>query len=104
MAQAFKQNKLSDKHKQEEVVEQVLKKQKEAATKQRLAQLRNEQKEVLDNKSQPIRQYLLDNLVPILTDGLLDICKRQPGDPVDSLAEYMFKRSLDVPYPDPTTY
>ena len=42
MAQAFKQTKLSDKHKQEEVVEQVLKKQKEAATKQRLAQLRNE--------------------------------------------------------------
>lgn len=69
-----------------------------------MAQLRNEQKEVLDNKSQPIRQYLLDNLVPILTDGLLDICKRQPGDPVDSLAEYLFKRSLDVPYPDPTTY
>jgi adenylate kinase len=55
-----------------------LKKQKEAATKARMAQLRNEQKEVLDNKSQPIRQYLLDNLVPILTDGLLDICKRQP--------------------------
>ena len=42
--------------------------------------------------------------MPILTDGLLDICKRQPGDPVDSLAEYLFKRSLDVPYPDPTTY
>ena len=49
-----------------------------------MVQLRNEQKEVLDSKSQPIRQYLLDNLVPILTDGLLDICKRQPDDPVDS--------------------
>lgn len=88
----------------EEIVESILKRQKEAATKARMVQLRNEQKEVLDSKSQPIRQYLLDNLVPILTDGLLDICKRQPDDPVDSLAEYLFKRSLDVPYPDPTTY
>ncbi len=57
-------------------MESILKRQKEAATKARMAQLRNEQKEVLDNKSQPIRQYLLDNLVPILTDGLLDVCKR----------------------------
>ena len=88
----------------EEIVESILKRQKEAATKARMVQLRNEQKEVLDSKSQPIRQYLLDNLVPILTDGLLDMCKRQPDDPVDSLAEYLFKRSLDVPYPDPTTY
>jgi len=28
----------------------------------------------------------------------------QPEDPVDALAEYLFKRSLDVPYPDPTSY
>ena len=90
--------------KQEEIVETILKKQKEAATKARMDQLRDEQKEVLDSKSQPIRQYLIDNLVPILTDGLMEICKRQPGDPVDSLAEYLFKRSLDVPYPDPTSY
>lgn len=104
MGQMHKENRMVERNKQEEVVEQVLKKQKEAATKQRMAQLRNEQKEVLENKSQPIRSYLIDNLVPILTDGLLDICKRQPTDPVDSLAEYLFKRSLDVPYPDPTTY
>lgn len=89
---------------QEEIVEMILKKQKELATKARMDQLRNEQKEVLDAKSQPIRTYLLDNLVPILTDGLLDVCKRQPADCVDSLAEYLFKRSLDVPYPDPTAY
>lgn len=90
--------------KQEELVEIALKKQKEAAIKERREQLRDEQKEVLDAKSQPIRQYLLDNLVPILTDGLLDVCKRQPSDPVDSLAEYLFKRSLDVPFPDPCSY
>ena len=46
----------------------------------------------------------MDNLVPILTEGLVDICREQPKDPIDSLAEYLFKRSLDVPYPDPCSY
>jgi len=46
----------------------------------------------------------MDNLVPILTDGLIDVCKNQPVDVCDFLAEYLFKRSLDVPFPDPTTY
>jgi len=46
----------------------------------------------------------MDNLVPYLTEGLIEICKLQPDDPVDSLAEYLFKRSLEVPNPDPTTY
>ncbi len=46
----------------------------------------------------------MDNLVPLLTDGLIEICRKTPEDPVDYLAEYLFKRSLDVPYPDPSSY
>ena len=88
----------------EEIVEREVRKQKEAYTKQRLEQIKEYERDVLDQKSQPIRQYLMDNLVPILTEGLLEVCKRTPEDPVDYLAEYMFRRSLDVPYPDPTSY
>ena len=46
----------------------------------------------------------MDNLIPILSEGLIDVCKKAPEDPVDHLAAYLFKRSLDVPYPDPTTF
>lgn len=88
----------------EEIVEKELRKQKEAYTMQRLQQIKEYERDILDAKSQPIRQYLMDNLVPILTDGLHEICKRSPADPVDFLAEYLFRRSLDVPYPDPTSY
>ncbi len=88
----------------EEGLEKELKKQKESYTKHRLEQIKEYERETLDVKSQPIRQYLLDNLVPILTEGLIEVCKKTPDDPVDHLAEYLFKRSLDVPYPDPTTY
>ena len=62
------------------------------------------QKDIIDTNSQAIRQYLQDNLVIFLADGLHTICTKQPDDPVDSLAEYLFKRSLDVKYPDPTEY
>jgi adenylate kinase len=46
----------------------------------------------------------MDNLVPFLTEGLIDVCKTQPADPVDALAEYLFKRSLEVNDPDPSSY
>ena len=88
----------------EEIVEREVRRQKEAYTKQRLEQIKDYERDILDQKSQPIRQYLMDNLVPILTEGLLEVCKRTPDDPVDYLAEYLFRRSLDVPYPDPTSY
>jgi adenylate kinase len=88
----------------EDIVEREVRKQKEAYTKQRLEQIKEWERDVLDQKSQPIRQYLMDNLVPILTEGLLEVCKRTPDDPVDYLSEYLFRRSLDVPYPDPTSY
>ena len=48
--------------------------------------------------------YLQDNLVTFLAEGLQDICLKQPQDPVDALAEYLFKRSLEVRYKDPTQY
>ena len=66
--------------------------------------IKEQERDLLDTKSQPIRQYLMDNLVPILTDGLIEVCRKFPEDPVDFLAEYLFRRSLDVPYPDPTSY
>lgn len=47
--------------------------------------------------SLPIRNYLMANVIPALVDGLLDVCKVKPEDPVDYLAEYLFKYSVDVP-------
>lgn len=89
---------------QEENLEKILKQQKEQAIRQNLTALQGQLRDQIDAKSQPIRQYLIDNLVPILTDGLIDVCKKQPDDVCDFLAQYLFKQSLNVPYPDPTTY
>ena len=42
--------------------------------------------------------YLMKNVIPSLTEGLLETCKVMPEDPVDYLAEYLFRVSpaIDV--------
>jgi uncharacterized protein (DUF2384 family) len=51
---------------------------------------------LLDTRSQPIRQYLMDNLVPYLTQGLIDLCKKVPADPVDNLADFLLKKADEI--------
>lgn len=88
----------------EEHLEKEIRKEKEAYTNSRLERIKEQERELLDTRSQPIRQYLMDNVVPILTEGLIDVCKELPEDPVDYLSEYLFKRCLEVPHPNPTNY
>jgi adenylate kinase len=52
---------------------------------------------LVEASAAPMRTYLLDNVIPALVDGLLDVAKNQPEDPVDALAEYLFNYSVDVP-------
>ena len=64
----------------------------------------NEQREILDKKSLALRKYLDVNLVPILSQGIVELLHSFPKDPVDTLAEFLFKNSLKVPNPDPSTF
>jgi adenylate kinase len=63
-----------------------------------------EEMKMLERRAMPLRQYLLESIVPILTEGLLDVCKTKPNDPVDYLAEWLFRNNpeanlKDVPPP-----
>ena len=40
-----------------------------------------------------LRQFLMKYIIPVLTEGMIDVWKVGPVDPVDYLAEYIFKRS-----------
>lgn len=59
---------------------------------------------MLEIKSSNSRTYIRDRMIPILTEGLIEVCKKIPEDPVDFLAEYLFKRSLEIINPDPSIY
>lgn len=40
-----------------------------------------------------MRQYAMKYIIPLLTEGMIDVWKVGPLDPVDYLAEYIFKKS-----------
>ena len=61
--------------------------EKEKADK--LAKLIESEKLKLDKKSQPLRQYLADNIIPLLTQGLIEISNEMPKSPIAFLADYL---------------
>jgi len=50
--------------------------------------------ELVDTCSLPLRKYLMSNVIPPLVEGLLEVCKAKPDDPIDFLSEYLLKISV----------
>jgi len=67
--------------------------QNELEEKRRLDEVARQELEVLEVRAMPLRDYLMENVIPTLTEGLLEVCKVQPDDPVDYLAEWLFKNN-----------
>jgi len=47
--------------------------------------VKQQEQEMLDVQSIPLRNYLMKNVMPTLTQGLIECCKVRPEDPVDFL-------------------
>ncbi|KAI9325435.1 hypothetical protein DFJ73DRAFT_801962 [Zopfochytrium polystomum] len=60
----------------------------------RMEEIRKQEQEVLEAQSVPLRNYLMKYVMPTLTAGLIDVCKVRPEDPIDFLAEYLFKHNV----------
>jgi len=67
--------------------------QEEAA---RLRLLAESEAQLLANETLPLRQYLMSNVVPTLTEGLMEVCKVTPDDPIEYLSEYLFAHAQDI--------
>uniref|UniRef100_G3PI63 Adenylate kinase 7b n=1 Tax=Gasterosteus aculeatus aculeatus TaxID=481459 RepID=G3PI63_GASAC len=52
---------------------------------QRLQEVRQQEEEVLEAESAPLRNYLMEHVMPTLTQGLIACCTARPQDPVDFL-------------------
>ncbi|XP_062378843.1 adenylate kinase 7 isoform X2 [Sardina pilchardus] len=61
-----------------------------------LEEVKRQENELLDAQSVPLRGYLAQHVMPTLTHGLIECCRNRPADPVDFLAEYLFKNNPDV--------
>lgn len=40
-----------------------------------------------------MRQFLMKQIIPVLTEGMIDVYRVGPTDPVDYLADYIFAKS-----------
>lgn len=67
-----------------------------------LDELQKEEESLLQAQCEPLRHYLMMHVFPTLTHGLLEIAKIKPDDPIDYLAEYLFKFNPEGKMFDPT--
>ncbi|OQR97358.1 adenylate kinase [Achlya hypogyna] len=90
----------AEQKRQSDVLAQELsEKQLRAQTeKSRLEIIQKEEMDVLEARSKPLRAYLMETVIPALTEGMLEVVKVQPDDPIDYLADFLFKKgqSLEV--------
>lgn len=89
--------------KQREEGRQELEAAEEAKRQQRGQEEANRRQAIADNEASlleaeavPLRQYLMHNVVPTLTNGLSEVCKEMPDDPIEYLAEYLFAHAQDI--------
>lgn len=64
--------------------------------------LQIEEEKILAAQSEPLRFYLTRYVFPILAKGLMEVAKIKPEDPVDFLAEYLFKENPEGKMFDPS--
>ncbi|XP_062863053.1 adenylate kinase 7 [Trichomycterus rosablanca] len=59
----------------------------------RLTEEMQREEELLEAQSVPLRHYLMTDVMPTLTQGLIECCRLRPEDPVDFLAEYLIQNN-----------
>ncbi|NXR76485.1 KAD7 kinase, partial [Pycnonotus jocosus] len=59
-------------------------------------EVKKQEQELLEAQSAPLRNYLMKNVMPTLMQGINECCRIRPDDPVNFLAEYLFKNSPDI--------
>lgn len=62
----------------------------------RLEIIQKEEADLLEARSAPLRTYLMKNIIPSLTEGMLEVVKMQPEDPVDFLADFLFQKGNEL--------
>lgn len=43
-----------------------------------------------------MRAFLMKCIIPVLTEGMIDVWRVQPTDPVDYLSDYVWKKSNEM--------
>lgn len=55
-----------------------------------MTEVKRQEHELLEARSAPLRNYLMNYVMPSLTEGMMECCKAKPDDPVDFLVMLLF--------------
>eukprot|EP01060_Flectonema_neradi_P029799 TRINITY_DN41_c3_g1_i1.p1 TRINITY_DN41_c3_g1~~TRINITY_DN41_c3_g1_i1.p1 ORF type:complete len:751 (+),score=180.74 TRINITY_DN41_c3_g1_i1:270-2522(+) len=75
---------------QQEKGELEKQKQEEQA---RVQEVKEQERIVLEARKEPLKQYLMTNIIPVLTKGIIEVCEQRPEDPIDYLADWLFRHN-----------
>lgn len=99
-----KEAEVSNKKEIYEFYEKLQKQERFNYNKKKIDELNLKEKENLEKNSRELRSYLTENVIPILSKGILEICKKCPDDPVDELAKFLMENSNQVAFSEPSKY
>ena len=51
---------------------------------------------LLEKKSEVLRRYLAENVLPLLSLGILHVANERPDDPVEALADYLLAKTFEI--------
>ena len=51
---------------------------------------------LLEKKSEVLRRYLSENVLPLLSLGILQVATERPDDPVEALADFLLDKTLEI--------
>lgn len=55
--------------------------------------LKDREREILEKRSQILRLYLIENVIPIISEGILKISQELPDNPVLELANFLEEKA-----------
>ena len=68
---------------------------KKKEVEEQLEETIDREQNLLEKKSEVIRRYISENIMPILAKGVLFVSRNLPDDPVEALANFLNDNSLD---------
>ncbi|KAJ7383963.1 Adenylate kinase 7 [Desmophyllum pertusum] len=91
-----KERKAREERDKQDAEEAAERQRREEEWRVRLSEVKRQEQELLENHSIPLRNYLMKHVMPTLAQGLIECCKMRPDDPVDFVAEYLFKNNPQI--------
>lgn len=58
-----------------------------------LLEMKKADYEELEKRKAPLREYLMKNVIPLVSKGLIEVCASRPDEPVDFLSEWLLRHN-----------